>query len=485
MSDLEAPITEVTVYADRALVARKGTIHLDAGEHELRVNNLAQFQRDSLRVAGEGPQDTRILNVDITTAFHSRSTDSEILTLETELELLQQKRQLLQARQESLNDRRQWLRALGEQSHDFARGLAQGQMKPQDCADFFSFTAQQALKDAEAAQDLQLQQKQLMQDIEAKKRALAQKQTSLQPDRLAAIITVESPQAGDFTLELSYLVMNASWYPQYDARVQMNDEGEAGEVELTYVGMVQQATGEGWENITLSLSTAHPHLATTPPEIDPWYLRVYRPTPVVPRPMRTAAPALRNAPAAGVMSQAEPAMYAEVSPAPVATAPPPPAPAVIATTTDEHTGTSYVLRAGRSDDIPSDNSPHKTTIAYDHLPCEFDYVTAPALNDTVHLRATITNTTERVLLSGKASIFLGGEYVGTTEMKTTASNEQFKIFLGVDDSIKVKRALIERSVDKGMLLQSDLRRITYGYRSTVKNLHLRGAGRRPALESAW
>lgn len=77
MSDLEAPIKEVTVYADCALVTHRGSIHLDAGEHELRINNLPQFFRDSLRAAGQGPQGMRILNVDITTAFYSRAPEAD------------------------------------------------------------------------------------------------------------------------------------------------------------------------------------------------------------------------------------------------------------------------------------------------------------------------------------------------------------------------------------------------------------------------
>ncbi len=157
MIDLVAPIKEVTVYADRALITRGGTVSLAAGEHELRINNLPQFIRDSLRAAGQGPEGTRILNVDITTAYYSRPPETDLMVLQNELEQLQQSKQLLEARQAALNDRRQWLRALGEQSRDFAKGLAQGQMKPQDCADFFRFTAEQALQDAEAAQALELQ----------------------------------------------------------------------------------------------------------------------------------------------------------------------------------------------------------------------------------------------------------------------------------------------------------------------------------------
>ncbi len=466
MNELDASIAEVTVYADRALVTRRGTIHLDSGEHEIRVNNLPEFQRESLRVSGQGPENTRILDIDIRTAFYSRATDDEILTLQTELELLQQQQQLLAARQDALNDRRKWLRALGEQSRDFARGLAQGQMKPQDCADFFTFASQQALEDAKAAQDLEALMRQVEQDIAAKQRELAQKQGYTHPDRLSALVIVELPQSADITFDLSYIVMNASWYPQYDVRVQMNDEGSSGEVDLSYVGMVQQATGERWENVALSLSTARPSLAAILPELEPWYLHVYIPPPPI-VPMAAAAPAMHSRALMKQAASGEANTYgSSASQADMASMR---MPAMISTTTVEQTGTAYVFHAGRSVDIPSDNSPHKTAISHDAIPCELDYVCAPAIEENAHQRATITNTTERVFLPGEAHIFLGGAYVGTTQVKMTAPNEKFKIFLGIDDSIKIKRELIENTVDKGILLQNDLRRITYGYRITVHN----------------
>ncbi len=292
MIDIEAPIKEVNVYSDRALVIRRNKVELEVGEHELRVNNLPQFLRDSLRAAGRGPAGIRILNVDVTTAFRSRPPEAALVTLQDELERLTQKQQLLEARKSALNDRRQWLRALGEQSRDFAKGLARGQMKPQDCADFFSFAANQALQDAEAAQSIETELEHVQQEVQAKKRELAQMQGNLLPDRLAAIVTVSLAEADEFELELSYLVMGASWHPQYDVRVQMADEKGTGEVELTYVGVVQQSSGERWENVGLSLSTARPSLAAVLPELDPWYLNVY--TPPVPGPLRAAQPRIAS-----------------------------------------------------------------------------------------------------------------------------------------------------------------------------------------------
>jgi len=478
--DIEAPIKEVTVYADRALVMRCGRVELEAGEQELRVHNLPQFLRDSLRAAGRGPKGIRILNVDITTAFKSRPPETEVVTLQDELERLTQNQQLLEARRSALNDRCQWLRALGEQSRDFAKGLAQGQMKPQDCADFFSFAANQALQDAEAAQSIELELKHLQQEVDAKKRELAQMQGNILPDRLAAVVVVSLAEAGEFELELSYLVKGASWHPQYDVRVQMTDEKGSGEVELTYVGVVQQSTGERWEDVDLSLSTARPSLAAVLPELDPWYLNVY--TPPVPAPLRAARP--RMASMAGIPGDQHPNIAVQpMAMTTMALVDEGPFDelqeeqtqkkelrvADVATAMVEQTGTALIFRVGRSVDIPSDNSPHKTTIARDNIPCAFDYVSAPLLDEQVHLRASIENTTDRVLLSGDASIFLSSEYVGTTMVKTTAPMEKFKIFLGIDDNIKVKRELVERNVEKGNALQGNIRRISYAYHITVHN----------------
>src|SRR6185437_2233775 len=112
MTDLAATIKEVTVYADRALITRVGSLQLTAGEHELRVNNLPAFLRESLRASGQGPQGTRILDVDISTTFYTRPPESELLALQTACDLLQQRIDIIHARQEALKDRRQWLSAL-------------------------------------------------------------------------------------------------------------------------------------------------------------------------------------------------------------------------------------------------------------------------------------------------------------------------------------------------------------------------------------
>src|SRR6266568_2858538 len=295
MTDLIAPIKEVTVYPDRALVTRVGSIRLEAGEQEIRVNDLPQFLRESLRAAGRGPLGTRILAVDIGTSYYTRPPETEVATLMTQIDVLGQRLKLLQARQNALEDNRKWLRALGEESKSFAKGLSAGEMKPEDCAQFFAFASNQALQNAEASLDLEVQMKQLQEEIARTKRELAQKQGRRQNDRLAAVVRVEMPEEGEFTLELSYLVMQASWQPQYDVRVKLANDGRSGEVELTYLAQVRQQTSEDWSQVNLSLSTARPSQVASLPELEPKYLDVFVFAP--PMPMMQASYAGAPAPA--------------------------------------------------------------------------------------------------------------------------------------------------------------------------------------------
>ena len=269
MPDFIAPITAVTVYNDRALVTRKGAQRLNAGEHELRINGLPQFLRDSLRATGRGPQGTRILSVDVSNEYHARAADEVIERLQSELDTLRQHQRLLEAQQAALTDRRQWLRSLGEQSKDFARGIAQGQMKAQDCADFFQFMTTQATQDAEAALRQENTIRQARAETEAKERELYHRQGGTSSDRLSATIAVTLAEAGELELEISYILYGASWHPSYDLRVlKENDKRktERRHIELTYLGIVEQQTSEDWQAISLALSTARPSKAAVLPE---------------------------------------------------------------------------------------------------------------------------------------------------------------------------------------------------------------------------
>ena len=83
------------------------------------------------------------------------------------------------------------------------------------------------------------------------------------------LVEIESSSSQTQTLDFSYLILDAGWYPKYDMRA---DDVE-NPILLEMRGDVWQNSGEDWENIQLSLSTANPNMSLDAPVVYPWVLR--------------------------------------------------------------------------------------------------------------------------------------------------------------------------------------------------------------------
>src|SRR5207244_12206164 len=79
-----------------------------------------------------------------------------------------------------------------------------------------------------------------------------------------AIIIVDKANAAAGKIRLNYLVDAVNWRPQYRFRA---GKGENEQVRIEYLAGVMQQTGEEWNNVKLSLSTAQPLLNAAPPEL--------------------------------------------------------------------------------------------------------------------------------------------------------------------------------------------------------------------------
>src|SRR5260370_26337332 len=106
-AELTTTIAEVTVYPERALVRRHGTLAIaEAGEHALRIGGLPQsVQRDSLRATGRGPAGTRILGIEQAAEFYPAAPQEALQRLRAEITRLDRELKLLTERYRSLADR--------------------------------------------------------------------------------------------------------------------------------------------------------------------------------------------------------------------------------------------------------------------------------------------------------------------------------------------------------------------------------------------
>jgi len=77
------------------------------------------------------------------------------------------------------------------------------------------------------------------------------------------IIKIAARKPGDFALDLSYIITGASWKSIYQVRVESVDK----KCVLVYQGLIRNMTGENWDNVNLTLSTAEPSKGGEPPKI--------------------------------------------------------------------------------------------------------------------------------------------------------------------------------------------------------------------------
>ncbi len=471
MIELEAPIAEVTVYPDRARVTRRGTVTLEAGEHRLRVDNLPlTLQTDSVRAGGQGTARARLLGIDVSTTHYTEPAPRNVAELQTEIEAKEDEAKALADEGANLSAQMDLLSGLSSASsgEQLAKGISFGRAKVADGEAMLAFVAGRMADLSRRQRELNVQRRKLGREIARLKKELEALNVRQPTERYAVTAEVEMLEAGDFTLEVRYVVGNARWRPLYDVRV-----SESGEptVALTYLGEVHHTSGEDWENVALTLSTAKPALSTVLPELRPWYLDVFVPEPPrkrrAPMPLPTAA-----APVPEMMVGAEP-MDEDRD----VEAPPVERVAEAVEAQIEDAGAALAFRVLKPVTVPGDGSPRKTTVAIIDLKPKLDYVTAPRLVQQAYRRARVTNDSEYTFLPGRANVFYEDEFVGNTilgakkpgrPLQTIAPGQEFKLFLGADDRVKVERELVAREVDKKLI--GNTRRLRFAYRIGVQNL---------------
>ncbi|MBN3910724.1 MAG: mucoidy inhibitor MuiA family protein [Nostoc sp. NMS1] len=458
---VQSEIVAVTVYADRALVTRRGVVDLTGIEQELVITSVPEtLETESVRVSGTGTVAVRLMGVSSDRIYTTEPATERVAHLTRQIEQLEAEKRHLQAQVDALVLQSSFIAGLREKTEEpFAQSLSRKNLSLSETLDFLNFLGSQYSEYAIASGECKTQQQELDKELQALRASLQKIQTPHPRESLSIVIGVEVAGEGKFELELSYLVNRASWTPLYDLR--FDTTGDI--VHLGYLAEITQSSGEDWIGANLTLSTAKPGLGTLPPKLEPWYIDAPRPQMLRQRKFAAQPPLLPSiaeppASAARTDWQAE----GEVAEDDLI-----PAEIVTAEVSKEGSVVTFKLNSGGN--IPSDGAPHKTTIFNDDYPCNFDYVAMPRLVSFAYLQANVKNNPNgATLLPGKANIFRNNVFIGTTQLENIAPGQEFKLNLGIDEGLKIERDLIERLVDKRLI--SNQRRITYSYRLIITNL---------------
>jgi uncharacterized protein (TIGR02231 family) len=451
MSNLETQVTAVMVYPDRACVTRQGQAQFDKGLHQIEIAGLPiRLNPDSARASARGTARARLLGLQMQRTYYAETPAEQVRLLEEQLEAAQDELSALEAQLALAAESRTRLDALAGHTRPYARALAKGQTTVEAQLAYFDALRQGAARlDAERL-SLQVQQRALERRLQQLKQQLDQVRSARPRERYSAWVEIDVSQPGELMVELSYVIGGAGWTPLYDLR--LSETGEKPALEVGYLAQVSQQSGEAWQDVSLTLSTARPALASRLPELDPWYIGPVRALPAEPVAVErsVAMKTLAAAPMAMAMDAVD-LVPAEEARAAV-----------------KQSGAAVTYLVPDKVTIPPDGAQHKVVVARYPLSPQLDYLSAPPIVQAVYRRARVANESPYTLLPGKVNLFAGDDYIGSTSLELTAPQGEIELYLGVDDRIKVERELKRREVDKSLI--GGKRRLHYGYEIKLENL---------------
>jgi uncharacterized protein (TIGR02231 family) len=461
---VDTRIGEVTVYSDKALVTRRGVVHLTGEERELIVAQLPiSLLTESVRVRSMSAVGARLLGVRTERASATEAVEQKVAQLTQEIGQIEEQKRSGQDVLTLLNLQRNFIKSLSTQ---YLERLTKFQnpepMNLSQIRELLDFVGQQYSEFSGAIAQQEKAQKQQDSELQSLRQQLQQLSNTQPHESFNIIITVEPSGIGEFELEVSYIVQKASWTPLYDLRFSPTSE----KINIGYLADIKQSTGEDWMGVALTFSTAKPGLGTLPPKLTPWYVdaqhstlsgfRTPTLTDSVNLPSRALAATM---PFAGTTPSPEALMNAGFEYGfPSKT-----------TLEASKQGSTVTYRVSSTSNIPSDGIPHKALIFIEDYPCRTESIALPKQASVAYLQTTITNPLTGVtLLPGKVNLFIDNTFVGTSHLENIAPGQEFKLNLGIDEGLKIQRELVERQIDQS--LSGNQRRVIYAYRLVITNL---------------
>ena len=465
-------ISKVTVYRGQALVTRTLDVDLPAGTSELIVTGLpAKIVPESLYAQTSG--NIKVLSVRYREKAVEEDTREEVKQLDAEIEEVNN--QLRHIGWDFKQRRNQW--EMFEKLKDFTVTAAKADLS----RGLLTFEPLEKLTEYIEKKGLEYHRHNIEYEdkdaqLKKKRELLERKRKELDAGRsrteLEAVIFVNNETKKKAAIEISYLVNGANWTPQYNLRA----DPKKSNVLIEYNAVVNQTSGENWNGVALSLSTAEPTMVSAPPVLDPMLVSLSLPVQAqqaeqqvfaqidnVRRQLQSRKANIKKGIAAnfdlnelaisnqGFVLQATDQQLKEFQKQL----------AVVAR--KEGVSVTYNLPGKLS--LPSRSDQQLVTIATVSTEADFTLIATPILTDYVYLQAELLNNSDTILLPGQASVFRNGEFVGNSQLPLVTIGEKLTAGFGIDSQVQVTRELEEKKTR----IQGGNRIDTYHYRIALSN----------------
>jgi len=467
-------ITDVTVYRGQALVTRAVEVELPKELSELVVRDLPpNIIPESIYAQTSG--DTKVLSVRYRQRAVGEDTREGVKQLDAQIEDV--KHSLKYATSELDHHNQQWkmfesLRefTLAAEKGDLNRGL----LTYEPVESLASLVEKKGVEYLERKLKLEDQIAELQKDLQLLERRRNELTAGHSRTEHEAVIFLAG--AGKkVAIELSYLVTGANWHQQYNLRANPN----ASSVVIEYNAVVNQTSGEDWNGVSVSLSTAEPTMAAAAPLLEPMLVGLSQPSQSVQaqlfaQPIQLQVDEIVNFQKSrkasikkGIDASAElnelarrnQVLFFNVDQSAALQL----QQRISSISRTEGVSVTYELPGKLT--LPSRSDQQLVTIASISTKAQFALVATPLLTDYVYLQAEVLNDSDTVFLAGPASMFRNAEFVGKSDLPLVTIGDRFKAGFGIDSQIQVVREL----EDKQTRIQGGNRIETYNYRIALSN----------------
>jgi hypothetical protein len=496
----KSKIAKVTVYPNSALVTREVEVPDGEGLVELVVSPMPD-QIVPSTMYSEGSDGIRILTTRFRTRQVLEDTSEERRKLETDMEKLMVNGSKIDSEIVTCQKNIDLLTKL-ENFTDKSAVLSteKGGLNGDAVITMAKYVMEQR---TEKAKDLvAVKEQKRLNDIQMEfcKRKMGELGAGSGRQERDAVVVVDREAGKGGKVRLNYLVGAVTWRPEYKLRGGKVTE----EVQINYLANLKQHSGEDWNQVELTLSTAQPMLNAAPPE-----LAILEPTLVA-----RGAPGGPPMGGAGGMAQSP---YANAE-----------APDVLKKKARAGRDEADRLNAGqgalglsvaktqkdadkllnrasaweqnleltssreeilaqlkkktmadtsRTDGpsvsfhlnsrltVPSRNDEQIIEVVRLALLPKYYYKTVPVLNRHVYRLADLVNKSDYILLPGEATMYQGSDFVGRMPMPLVAIGEEFTAGFGVDTQLQIQRQM----VDQTRTTQGGNQVLKYDYRILVSS----------------
>jgi len=477
-------VSEVTLYRNQAQIVRLVEVPAGQGAVELVVSDLPeQIVPGSLFAEGGDRLDVRAVRY--RTRVIGEEPREEIRVLDEQIADQAVAMEENNTMQKLVQQRFEYLDKLEDFTASTATAeMSQGVLDTEQLQQTTMFVFEQRELGAREMLELRAASR----EIQHKTQTLLEERAQIAGQRQSvvreAVLFLDRRQAGATTVRMTYLVNNCGWSPSYNVRGTLAD----GQVRVEYNAIIRQMTGEDWDGVKLTLSTASPMISASGPAMAAFPVTL----------QRSAAHAQRSTAQDSVEEFG--AQYADVQrrqflqaalnnnasnlrenfdnswagnnlanglqllelQEDVAASP-------LVSEQNSRGGPVQGLSISYTIDgrvsLQSRSDQQMTRIMHEQLDGEFYHVASPVLSPYVYREAEVVNSSENDLLAGPVSVYLDGRFVGRTEMINVTHGQTFVLGFGADAQLHTARQQVAREESS----QGGNTYVQYEYRLEIEN----------------